>query len=290
MPRQPIGPPSTFDLDVSNTSGAQMSRSAYGAVQPIVAQQERLKTAEKDTAANITQTDMALAFTELLKKGIEGAEIYLQDVEQINPQVAQLGATRLQGMAPTLMGADSATSQKALLGWYQMVDSNLQKAEAPDEFEEKLRQAGELAHTRGQQTQKGKFDAFKKEGISYRKPAAPPKTTEGDKRRDERKADEKKKNAAARRKALHKKTQNEKAKKRLEDRIAANKVELKKWQDDADFEKIEAFTKKIEKDEDKLDQLIGKGEVYVPGETGAKAVVTPKTKSKYKVLSVEPAK
>jgi hypothetical protein len=80
---------------------------------------------------------MGLAFRELLNKGLEGAQAYVQDMKQADPEIGNKAQQQLQSIAPLFADPklEGGTAQRALEAFYQSVDNQWKLKNEPDYFQ-----------------------------------------------------------------------------------------------------------------------------------------------------------
>jgi len=111
------------------------------AAAPVAEAQIKMEQASQQAAFSAKDKEIALAFRQLLSKGIEGAQAYVEDLKQMEgmQDVAQLAEQQLTSIAPIWsdpnLGSD--THERTLSNFYKSIDTQIKRKLDPS-FEEKL--------------------------------------------------------------------------------------------------------------------------------------------------------
>jgi len=121
-----------FNLDRAQAAGMRGAQPAIQNVAALQQQEDKAKTAE----LNLTEQQMGMAFGELLKTGLQGAQAYVEELKTVAPNVAPLAEQSLQSIAPIFsnpnLSQNPQIAQNALQNWYSSVDAKMKLDQDPD--------------------------------------------------------------------------------------------------------------------------------------------------------------
>lgn len=85
----------------------------------------------------LSEKEMGLAFRELLNKGLEGAQAYVQDMMKVDAEIGNKAQQQLQTIAPLFADPklEGGTAQRALEAFYQSIDNQWKLKNEPDYFQ-----------------------------------------------------------------------------------------------------------------------------------------------------------